>query len=1639
MATLGSLSVAFSADLSQLRAGIDEAIGYFDELQEKVDTLSDSLDEIQEKSSGFSIDIDSESVDAASDSVAELSRSISLVSGSAFKSAQAAVSSFGDAAREALSLAATGDLAAESGAAEIVAAMRTIAATSGEAGAAARGALDGISQTARSAGDAINATTVDEFVSAMGRAAEATSDFKFSAENIISRVVVAFVAAIKSLGDQAGGFSNITRALSGDLRGTQVVFAALSKSAVSFIASISAYSAVVGLAKVLTQDLSEESQGYALALARIIGVQVGFAAGSQAASASAQAITTAISGATTSLQAFTNVLSATPGLLTRASASGGDLAVQLGRVSFAFQFIAEAASSDRSAITLAEIAARGAAAAAAMGAVSGAVAALASGTSILGGATAGALAGLTGFAAIIPQVTAFAALAAVATGEFSEELETLSDQAERLKNLAFQFGTVTQEIERFRFAAESANVSLTSLARAQQEFSQNVSKIRIGQLDLPETSDAASGFSRLGISIEQIRGLAPDELFNLVAQRLLEVEDAADRTGIALDIFGSTGARIIPALGGLDEIAADMRRLNVATSSVDIASLNELNMSFDRASRASAQLSQAGLLAFSSLQTGINNFLADVRGGLAAFVTEGGRAFADFTQPIATFLEVLGRVINVILRIAASVVKLVSAFSFFPVVAALAELVGEAMMRLLTIVESIADGFADAAQAIYDQFVPSFDAATMSMEELSKGILKVISLLAAGVVATGMFNAALIALGVSPGAVIGRLVKLIGTSLVGAVRFLAVNSLAAFKAITVGLVRTSIAWVTNATLIIGRSIAMGVATFTSWVAPSLAAMVAYTTGMSATAAASTAASLVMAAAWVTATLGLALIPLALIAIYQNFDRIYDFFANFGDNISSLMSFDGIVNLAGEAAQAVFDAFISILTGVGGFIGRIINSIVNAFSGIEAPPAIDAAQATTAELLAARSEQMEVKRQEVRNTNRAIAVGASLMTGGAYSPESIEEGQKNLLIEEPPEEDYDALAQIIDSANAGLQDLSLSAARFGGAASEAALKAQAEWQELRQKFAEGDISTEEFEAAAQKIQQTFQEQINLVDAIGPAEIQKLFESIQEDIASARTAIRDLTADTEVEDSFGNVQLFPASDEIKAQAEQFRAEYEAELTDIAERAAAGEFGEGQEGRENIADARAEAERKFKRNQDALSRDTSFANSIRKQLEEAFLTPLQKYERRLSQIRNNQSLTPEEKKRAEDNLRRETAEATFGRTAAEEIQEKRELVQFLPPERQAAATRGLDAERRQAAGVENTALQQLELGTDKINDAFGTAGLTIEEIQAKLSPQEFEEYQKAIENNQKAVKQSLGVEQTGADKLAESRERLDKAFDDGVITAQERDDTIKKQRDDLLSSLGIKKSPAEQFETAVEKIEKNAAELTDDEMAEAMKEAKDNLLDALGIDESPTAQFEDRMDDLNEALNKGKISQEEFAEGAKKAKDALLQSLGIPLDPVAQFGERLSDLDEALAANKISQEEYNLGIEEAKRSILPGGEDESPVKVFRRQMEQIDRAASQNLIGEGEANERRQRLQAQLQEDLKPALDQLAPDRRGVEGSDVRSKGGVDTFFRILRGRDNPSLKAQLDTARNTKLIAEAMSEPDAAPVIAQLGAY
>lgn len=1326
--------------------------------------------------------------------------------------------------------------------------------------------------------------------------------------------------------------------------------------------------------------------------------------------------------------------------------------------------ISAATLKDQTAAGFAAVAAKMAATSVASGAVIGSLSAAAAGTSLLGGAATGAAGAVGTLVSTFPLFTALAATAAVATGRLSKELEKIAGQVESVSQLAERFGATTQEMERLKMAAEFSGTSMMALGRAQQSFFQNLAKIKVGQIDSANVREAKIAFDKLGVSLASLKSLEPREVFAQVGEKLIEVQDPAERTAIAMDLLGMRGAMIMPALKEFTELAKDFDRLGGALNDIDFKRFEAMEGSFDRMHAATKALGRTMLVPFVELQRAFNNLSAEISGGMSNALAPLASMIADLTKPVAAVIQAFGRMINVMLRIVSVLTSIAAWFQIFA--------------TLGQVFDGFAAGFQTAIEPL-ENLVTMLTKGSSKTSEFGKIVQKV--------------QDAIFAIGAAMGAVAGAIANLVVAIGVGAAAW--------------ALYTAAVALASATSLIAAANFAIAWAAALGPIALVVGALAALGGG----------------------------VMLIVSGITAGARQIYRFAESIGLIGKERETIDA-TKASVEELAIVAEASARIKGAPSGNFGEYIKSVQ------ESRDSINELSIEAARFGEAGADVAAVATTEFNKLQTKLAAGEITLSQFREQSEKL---SGNLR------ENLDTMKN--DAPEATLKK-NLEAYRQMDSAAKAAGKS------IRD-IAAGTVIDDKIFPASEEVKARAAEYKN--------EYVKALEEIKKKLQSGgfTAEIKEKRERNEADFKAGRITR-----------EQFEAvKLELDTTNAQEQAAI---------------AAEEIKRDFDRQMKIeIEIDTSFADNIRKSLEDAFLSPVQKFDKELQKINKNKSLTESEKIMARADLRQKTVEGLVGKSAQAEFTDRRRDVtqareagligdgqfqsemmkaaedfakavgvtqtpfesfsssmsniakqfgfagqpldqvreklkgnaqqlalfdravkesrdnllqslgvekspeqvlqeqlkkidealqsgaitddqaadatenavrkrdealgagsnvagQFAERQRRIDESFGGDAvkkgiaenklaiDRRSAAGLDATPAQALKAGVDRVNDAFGVTGKSMAEIRQQLGPEGFAEYQEAIKKNSDAVKSNLGVEKVGAEKIAEARQKLSQAVADGVITEEEKNKALKQQRDGLLSSLGIKKSPAEDFEDAVQRIRENAAELSPEEIAKGLKEAKDSLLSSLGIDKSPTDQATESMKKLREAFNKGQISAEEFAKGSQKAKDTLLQSLGIPLDPVTQLRQRLNDLNEAFAKGEITQEEFGRGQEEAKRAMIPGGEEESPVQKFRRDLNAIERAASEGLISGDEASLRKSNLQSQLQEELKPSLDRVSQDRRGVEGADTRSKAGVDTFFRLLRGNDNPSLKAQLEIARNTKILAQAAQDPEAAPVIAQL---
>jgi hypothetical protein len=112
--------------------------------------------------------------------------------------------------------------------------------------------------------------------------------------------------------------------------------------------------------------------------------------------------------------------------------------------------------------------------------------------------------------------------------------------ADSMGKTAEQTGLTIEEISALRFAAEQADVEFSTLQTSLIKFNRTIAEAKSGN------KAAKDAFLQLGISMETVRNLKPEDLFTLIAQRVSELGSETDRTKALVDIFSRTGADLGP-------------------------------------------------------------------------------------------------------------------------------------------------------------------------------------------------------------------------------------------------------------------------------------------------------------------------------------------------------------------------------------------------------------------------------------------------------------------------------------------------------------------------------------------------------------------------------------------------------------------------------------------------------------------------------------------------------------------------------------------------------------------------------------------------------------------------------------------------------------------------------------------------------------------------------------------------------------------------------------------------------------------------------------------------------------------------------------------------------------------------------------
>ena len=203
------------------------------------------------------------------------------------------------------------------------------------------------------------------------------------------------------------------------------------------------------------------------------------------------------------------------------------------------------------------------------------------------------------------------------------------DKLDQIGKSAKNLGVTAEYFQKMKFAAEKTGTPLAAVTGAMDQLK------RVTGDFLRGNAKATKIFEELGLSREELQGLAPDELFRKVTSALAAVEDQAVKTSLGAKLLGGQFAQLNNYLSEYDQLGAEIESRGGLISREQIKAAEELKNAFT-----DMQTSLGGVVASLFDSLGITKQLKESAAEMSAL--SGGADAADKAAGIHRGTTILG-------------------------------------------------------------------------------------------------------------------------------------------------------------------------------------------------------------------------------------------------------------------------------------------------------------------------------------------------------------------------------------------------------------------------------------------------------------------------------------------------------------------------------------------------------------------------------------------------------------------------------------------------------------------------------------------------------------------------------------------------------------------------------------------------------------------------------------------------------------------------------------------------------------------------------------------------------------------------------------------------------------------------------------
>ncbi len=230
------------------------------------------------------------------------------------------------------------------------------------------------------------------------------------------------------------------------------------------------------------------------------------------------------------------------------------------------------------------------------------------------------------------------AVGAAAVGAAAASVKSFAETGEAIYEMSLKTGISTEALSQLKYAAEHSGTSLEAIQVNFQRMAQ------LSQAAGAGTQAAIDTLKMLGLTVEDIAGLSPEDTFFKLAYAIADVEDATQRAAIAQDVFGRSGLELLPMLeggkAGFEALKAEAIDLGLVMSTETAKSADDVGDAMGRVQGAlNGVMNEIAVALLPALMPLIDAFTDLIK---ALPIKEIGKLLADLLPPLVSiFIKLL--------------------------------------------------------------------------------------------------------------------------------------------------------------------------------------------------------------------------------------------------------------------------------------------------------------------------------------------------------------------------------------------------------------------------------------------------------------------------------------------------------------------------------------------------------------------------------------------------------------------------------------------------------------------------------------------------------------------------------------------------------------------------------------------------------------------------------------------------------------------------------------------------------------------------------------------------------------------------------------------------------------------------------------